>query len=160
MWATLSHSKYYFVGWDWFYIGNRLQDTQPNQILRKYPIIITHTAVKATPLFSQACTRRTDHDLPDLDRTDQWLWSTWPRAYRSLIMIYLTYIVQISDPWSTWPRAYRPLIMIHLTYIVQISDHDLPDLLIERTDHWSWSTWPTVVDPYGSVGWDIRVDHA
>ena len=23
--------------WDWFYIGNRLQETQPNQVLRKHP---------------------------------------------------------------------------------------------------------------------------
>ena len=35
-WVTFSHSKYFFVGWDWFYIGNRLQETQPNQILRKH----------------------------------------------------------------------------------------------------------------------------
>ena len=27
------------VGWAWFYIGNRLQETQPNQILHKLPII-------------------------------------------------------------------------------------------------------------------------
>ena len=26
-WATFSHSKYFFVGWDWFYIGNRIQET-------------------------------------------------------------------------------------------------------------------------------------
>ena len=26
-----SHSKQFFVGWDWFYIGNRLQETQPNR---------------------------------------------------------------------------------------------------------------------------------
>ena len=25
------------IGWNWFYIGNRLQETQPNQILRKHP---------------------------------------------------------------------------------------------------------------------------
>ena len=25
IWATFSHSKHFFVGWDWFYIGNRLQ---------------------------------------------------------------------------------------------------------------------------------------
>ena len=30
-WAAFSHSKYFFVGWDWFYIGNRLQETQLNQ---------------------------------------------------------------------------------------------------------------------------------
>ena len=33
-----SHRKYFFVGWNWFYIGNRLQETQPNQIVRKHPI--------------------------------------------------------------------------------------------------------------------------
>ena len=27
----------FFVGWDWFYIGNRLQEIPPNQILRKHP---------------------------------------------------------------------------------------------------------------------------
>ena len=37
IWATFSHSKYFFVGWDWFYMGNILQETQPNQILRKHP---------------------------------------------------------------------------------------------------------------------------
>ena len=37
IWATFSHSKYFFVGWDWFYIGNRLQETQSNRILRKHP---------------------------------------------------------------------------------------------------------------------------
>ena len=26
--------KYFFVGWDWFYIGNRIQETQPNQFFR------------------------------------------------------------------------------------------------------------------------------
>ena len=31
-------ANYFFVGWDWFYIGNRLQETQPNQILRKHRI--------------------------------------------------------------------------------------------------------------------------
>ena len=25
------------MGWDWFYIGNRLQETEPNQTLRKQP---------------------------------------------------------------------------------------------------------------------------
>ena len=25
------------MGWDWFYVGNRLQETQPSQILRKQP---------------------------------------------------------------------------------------------------------------------------
>ena len=37
IWATFSRSKYFFVGWDWFYIGNRLKETQPNQILSKHP---------------------------------------------------------------------------------------------------------------------------
>ena len=40
VWATLSHSKYFFVGWDLFYIGNRLQETPPNQILHKHPYIL------------------------------------------------------------------------------------------------------------------------
>ena len=26
-----SHSKQFFVGWDWFYIGNRLQETYETQ---------------------------------------------------------------------------------------------------------------------------------
>ena len=26
------------MGWDWFYIGNTLQETRLNQILRKHPI--------------------------------------------------------------------------------------------------------------------------
>ena len=29
--ATFSHSKYFFLGWDWFYTRNRLQETQPNR---------------------------------------------------------------------------------------------------------------------------------
>ena len=32
-----SHSKWLFAGWDWFYIGNRLQETQHDQILRQQP---------------------------------------------------------------------------------------------------------------------------
>ena len=36
-WATFAHSKYFFVGWDWFHVGNRLQKTQSNQLLRKLP---------------------------------------------------------------------------------------------------------------------------
>ena len=28
----------FFVDWGWFYVGNRLQATGPNQILRKHPI--------------------------------------------------------------------------------------------------------------------------
>ena len=39
--ATFNHSKYFFVVWDWRYIGNRLQKTQPNQNLRKHPNIFT-----------------------------------------------------------------------------------------------------------------------
>ena len=27
IWNTFSHSNYLFVGWDWFYIGNRRQET-------------------------------------------------------------------------------------------------------------------------------------
>ena len=27
IWATSSHRKYFFEGWDWFYVGNRLQET-------------------------------------------------------------------------------------------------------------------------------------
>ena len=27
IWATFSQSKYFFVGWDWFHVGNRLQET-------------------------------------------------------------------------------------------------------------------------------------
>ena len=37
-WAAFSHSKYSFVRWDWFYAGNRLQDTQHNQVLREQPV--------------------------------------------------------------------------------------------------------------------------
>ena len=38
IWATFSHSKQFVVGWDLFYTGNRLQETQPNQIIHKHPI--------------------------------------------------------------------------------------------------------------------------
>ena len=31
-------AKHFFVGWDWLYTGNRLQETQPNQTLRTHPI--------------------------------------------------------------------------------------------------------------------------
>ena len=27
------------MGWDWFYIGNRLQETQPSQIICKHPVL-------------------------------------------------------------------------------------------------------------------------
>ena len=37
IWAAFSHSNFFFVGWDWFCIGNRLQKNQPNHILRKHP---------------------------------------------------------------------------------------------------------------------------
>ena len=38
-WATFPHSKYVFRGLGLIlYLGNRLQPTQPNQILRKHPI--------------------------------------------------------------------------------------------------------------------------
>ena len=30
-WATFSHGNFFFVGRDWFYIGNRPQETQPNR---------------------------------------------------------------------------------------------------------------------------------
>ena len=36
--SLFSDSKEFFVGWDWFFVGNRLQQTQPNQILREHPI--------------------------------------------------------------------------------------------------------------------------
>ena len=41
--ATFSHSDYFFVGWDWLYMGNRLQETQPDRILRKHPIAGSHS---------------------------------------------------------------------------------------------------------------------
>ena len=37
--ALFSRSKYFFEGWGWFFIGNRLQGTQPNQIIFKHPTI-------------------------------------------------------------------------------------------------------------------------
>ena len=37
IWAAFSHSNFFFVGWDWFYIGSRLQETQLNQIVCKHP---------------------------------------------------------------------------------------------------------------------------
>ena len=37
IWATVSHSKNVFVREGWFQIGNRLQETYPNQCLRKHP---------------------------------------------------------------------------------------------------------------------------
>ena len=37
IWVTFSHNKCFFVEWNWFYIGNSLQETQRNQILRKHP---------------------------------------------------------------------------------------------------------------------------
>ena len=41
IWAIFfPRSKYFSVGWDWFYVGNRLQETQPNQIFRKHPILL------------------------------------------------------------------------------------------------------------------------
>ena len=49
-----SHSKHFFVGWDWCYVGNRLQETQPNQVLRKHPDEkqkwIVNTALTQEPL--------------------------------------------------------------------------------------------------------------
>ena len=42
IWATFSHSKQFFVGWDWFYIGNRLQERQTNKIIRKEPYTGDH----------------------------------------------------------------------------------------------------------------------
>ena len=36
-WATFCHSNELFVGLDRFYIGNRLHENLPNQILRKHP---------------------------------------------------------------------------------------------------------------------------
>ena len=36
----------YFVGWDWFYIGSRPQETQPNQILRRCPIAVVVSLVR------------------------------------------------------------------------------------------------------------------
>ena len=30
-WAIFPHSKVFFVGWDWFYIGNRLQKPNPTK---------------------------------------------------------------------------------------------------------------------------------
>ena len=38
-----SHRKYFFVGWDCFCIGNRVQETQPNQFFRKNPITGGHS---------------------------------------------------------------------------------------------------------------------
>ena len=43
-WAAFSHRKYFFVGWDSFYIGGRLRETHPNQFLRKHPTATTTTA--------------------------------------------------------------------------------------------------------------------
>ena len=40
IWVTFSHSEYFFVGWDWFYIGNRLREIQPNQIIRQHRIVV------------------------------------------------------------------------------------------------------------------------
>ena len=31
------YSKSFFMGWDWFYVGNRLQETHPSKIVRKHP---------------------------------------------------------------------------------------------------------------------------
>ena len=31
------------VGWDWFYVRNSLQETEPNQILLKHPTTGDHT---------------------------------------------------------------------------------------------------------------------
>ena len=36
IWATFSHSKMIFAGWDWFYMGNRIQENKPDQIIRKH----------------------------------------------------------------------------------------------------------------------------
>ena len=33
-----STANNFFVGWDWFYIGKKLHETQPKQIHRKHPI--------------------------------------------------------------------------------------------------------------------------
>ena len=35
-----SHSNYFFVGWDWFYAGNRLQDTDPTKFSANTLLII------------------------------------------------------------------------------------------------------------------------
>ena len=35
-----TNTWYFLVGWDWFYVGNRLQETYPNQILGKHRIQI------------------------------------------------------------------------------------------------------------------------
>ena len=39
VWAIFAHGQYFSLGWDWFYIGNRLQEIQPNQKLRKHPMV-------------------------------------------------------------------------------------------------------------------------
>ena len=34
---------FFFVGWDWFYVGNGLQETRTNQILRKHPFFFARS---------------------------------------------------------------------------------------------------------------------
>ena len=58
--ATFSHSKYFFVGWDWFYIGNRLPDQilpkQPNIIIHVYIVVVHQARKRGGPRY--ICARR------------------------------------------------------------------------------------------------------
>ena len=35
-----------FVGWDWFYLGNRLQETLPNQFFREHRTVMVDRVVQ------------------------------------------------------------------------------------------------------------------
>ena len=35
----------FFVGWDWFYMGNSLRETQSNQIFRKHPVVVLRRTI-------------------------------------------------------------------------------------------------------------------
>ena len=55
-------AKYFFVGWDWLYIENGLQETQRDQIIRKHPNNRGHHLREdaihrgdATPILQVAC---------------------------------------------------------------------------------------------------------
>ena len=77
IWATFSHSKYFFVGWDWFHTGNRLQEPYVAQPFFPRPIIYIFRGRYTPDLYDLAqvetSTHRTDVRFPldDLDQPDR-----------------------------------------------------------------------------------------
>ena len=123
----------FFVGWDWFYVGNRLRETFPKQILRKHPSGISYSALLTywsiisclivitlySLLGALSPLLLVQYPLPNIS------YSVLPTPFSVLLTPYLSLVTPYLVLCTRYPVLFTYSTVLHALYSLFLSPHSL-----------------------------------